>query len=296
MAVRMPLSYISCTDECPENLKLTPLRLANIPPPMALHELSLVSSAVDVAILEPNNSSSIAKIAVLMSTDIVVYGWNITVKPTQIPFSLVSQAVSSVKDDKVSAYLHPVNQQIAFSNDGDIMLLQSCEIGTIINTYSFQDKFLKLVKSTNHSPILGIIRSISVTDSVPYLFHTSGEVVSDPVTTSSSEEKRLVSRSLVASFPSSTYKIELVSMKHRTSNPNNISVDGSAFPAGTNIVFGLTYNGALFANERCLTKDCTSFLLTPTHLIYTSTQHLLKFVHLAPVSGKYNGGRMQDNC
>lgn len=37
---------------------------------------------------------------------------------------------------------------------------------------------------------------------------------------------------------------------------------------------------ALYANERCLVKNCTSFLVSPNHLIFTTSQNLLKFVHL----------------
>lgn len=46
------------------------------------------------------------------------------------------------------------------------------------------------------------------------------------------------------------------------------------------IIFSLAENGSLFANERRLVSNCTSFLVTPAHLILTTSQHLLKFVHL----------------
>ena len=48
-------------------------------------------------------------------------------------------------------------------------------------------------------------------------------------------------------------------------------------------MFGLTTNGKLYANNRLLTSSCTSFQLTPTHLIFT-TQTLLKIVRLCPSS------------
>ena len=46
--------------------------------------------------------------------------------------------------------------------------------------------------------------------------------------------------------------------------------------------FHLTDNGSLLDNQQVLARGCTSFLLTPSHLIFTTSQHLLKFVHLAP--------------
>lgn len=50
------------------------------------------------------------------------------------------------------------------------------------------------------------------------------------------------------------------------------------------IAFGLTSGGALYANDRLLTRNCTSMITTPAHLIFTTSQHLLKFVHLTSVN------------
>ena len=48
-------------------------------------------------------------------------------------------------------------------------------------------------------------------------------------------------------------------------------------------MFSLNSYGRLYANDRELVTNCTSFLLTPVHLILTTTQHMLKFVHLTDV-------------
>lgn len=50
---------------------------------------------------------------------------------------------------------------------------------------------------------------------------------------------------------------------------------------GQLVAFGLSRNGHLYANTRQLVKNCTSFLVTPSHLIFTTSNHLVKFVHLA---------------
>lgn len=47
----------------------------------------------------------------------------------------------------------------------------------------------------------------------------------------------------------------------------------------------MSRNGVLFANQRLLAKNCTSFLLTPAHIVFTTSQHLLKFVHITNVEG-----------
>lgn len=48
-------------------------------------------------------------------------------------------------------------------------------------------------------------------------------------------------------------------------------------------IFRLTENGALFAKERLLSGNCTSFIETPYHLIFTTARNLLKFVHMTAV-------------
>ena len=53
--------------------------------------------------------------------------------------------------------------------------------------------------------------------------------------------------------------------------------------AEQDIVFGLTASGVLHIQsdyKPIRIPSCTSFVLAPSHLIYTTSQHLLKFVHL----------------
>jgi hypothetical protein len=53
------------------------------------------------------------------------------------------------------------------------------------------------------------------------------------------------------------------------------------------VAFGLSRNGHLYANTRQLVKNCTSFVLTPRHLIFTTNNHFVKYVHLVEdVDGK----------
>jgi elongator complex protein 1 len=49
----------------------------------------------------------------------------------------------------------------------------------------------------------------------------------------------------------------------------------------TIVPFGLTRSGTLYAKHQVIAQNCTSFLVTSAHLIYTTSQHLLKFVHLS---------------
>jgi elongator complex protein 1 len=55
---------------------------------------------------------------------------------------------------------------------------------------------------------------------------------------------------------------------------------------GNLAVIGLSRNGHLYADSKLLVKNCTSFLVTPAHLIFTTNNHFLKFIHLTDVEGK----------
>ncbi|UNI16144.1 Putative elongator complex protein 1 [Purpureocillium takamizusanense] len=51
-------------------------------------------------------------------------------------------------------------------------------------------------------------------------------------------------------------------------------------PEGIATAFGLSRSGHIYANSRLLAKSCTSFIITPSHLIFTTSNHLVKYVHL----------------
>ncbi|KAI4244223.1 MAG: hypothetical protein L6R42_010516, partial [Xanthoria sp. 1 TBL-2021] len=59
-----------------------------------------------------------------------------------------------------------------------------------------------------------------------------------------------------------------------------LSLEALSAPTETG-EFKLAENGSLLFKRRLLVTGCTSYLVTPSHLIFTTSQHLLKFVHLA---------------
>ena len=59
---------------------------------------------------------------------------------------------------------------------------------------------------------------------------------------------------------------------------------------GSTTAFGLSRNGHLYANTKLLAKNCTSFVVTPSHLIFTTSNHFVKYVHLTQdVAGMLHG-------
>ncbi|KKA27450.1 hypothetical protein TD95_004691 [Thielaviopsis punctulata] len=62
--------------------------------------------------------------------------------------------------------------------------------------------------------------------------------------------------------------------------PNNLPWWTIATVNNTEIGVGLSRNGVLYAGQTVLAKNCTSFLVTPDHIVFTTNTHLVKFVHL----------------
>jgi len=78
----------SSADEFSEAIKVTPLRIANVPPPMSLHEIQLEQPAIDVGV-----SDSGDEIYVLTERTLNVYKYDISVKPLSSPSLLTTYSV-----------------------------------------------------------------------------------------------------------------------------------------------------------------------------------------------------------
>jgi elongator complex protein 1 len=94
-----------------ENLKLTPLRLAGVPPPMAHNELKLDSNVVDVAFSKSGN-----RIAVLMQSSFAIFLWSLKSRPVPMPILESSYPLSDTADSRP--------RQIAFVDDNEVYVLK----------------------------------------------------------------------------------------------------------------------------------------------------------------------------
>ena len=141
-------------------LKVTPLGLANVPPPMALREIALESNILDVEVIR--KTYDLVHLEMLVRGEIHTYSWQPSTDPRKLPTSINVVAVS---DDKL--YLERSLPTIAGNENTD-----------------------------------------------------------------------------------------------------------------TQISFQLSNNGTLTAGSQTIAKNCTSFITTAAHLIFTTSQHLLKFVHM----------------
>ncbi|EMR88930.1 putative elongator complex protein 1 protein [Botrytis cinerea BcDW1] len=238
-----------------QNLMVTPFRVANVPPPMGHHEVTIQSNAIDVAI---NADASL--LAILHQDGISIFELDATKRVAPTP-TLSGQFTFD------SAIKTTIYQQITFSGKNEILALGRTDTGSVIQGYHLTDMPGEIKeKALENNPTSSVsILSSFVEDDVmhPYVQTSSGDL-----------------HSLAfgdASLSSCNFSKQLpwVDIIPFGDGPN-------AYGDGR-IAFGLSSNGHLFANTRLLVRNCTSFLVTPAHLIFTTTTHLLKFVHITEV-------------
>ncbi|OQE21086.1 hypothetical protein PENSTE_c012G01680 [Penicillium steckii] len=231
-----------------KNLKLTPLRLAGVPPPMAHNELKLDSNAIDVAF-----SKSGTRIAVLTQDSFAVFLWSLKTRPVPVPILESSYPLSNASTSRP--------RQIAFINENEVYVLrESSPNSTVIEKTLLETRATEAV----YEAIGTRFSSIS-----PGIGHDSLWV--------SHKASKGCTYTSISTGPDGTSEAnpwyESPSVDTPWARAVSISEDEK-------ILISMTRTGTLFANKRVLAKNCTSFLVTPSHLLFTTSQHLLKFVHL----------------
>ncbi|KAF2809632.1 IkappaB kinase complex, IKAP component [Mytilinidion resinicola] len=228
------------------SLKLTPMRLTNIPPPMSLHQINLPEIALDAAVSAANS-----RIAILTREGVYVFALDIHKKPVPEP-TLVWRCASPPNH-------YP--RQIAFVSDTDIFLITDQWNGSASTLWKCEEQGV-----TSYGGVSGMRSSSNITSSLDrtgLFVQTSNGAISSIATKQSAPEVEDLCLASVAKFPSPVSLVQVV------------------VHADENICFGLTTSGVLYANGRLLARNCTSFLVTSAHLIFTTTQHYIKFVHIA---------------
>ncbi|KFX90102.1 hypothetical protein O988_08339 [Pseudogymnoascus sp. VKM F-3808] len=230
-----------------KSIKLTPLRSANVPPPMAHYELPIKENTIDVAF-----NADTSRIAVLHQSGIEVYEWEVSGTASSVP--TINGRFTFEKDSE-SSYLHT-----SFDSDGNILVLRRSlhDGASAISFHGFDSETGRMVETKPQSNEPAIALSSFERDDKNHAFiqGPSGDVHSADATDASLSHCKLP-----AFFP----WVEIIQHGEDV------------------IAFGLSPNGHLYANSRCLAKNCTSFLTTPLHLIFTTTTHMLKFVHITDV-------------
>ncbi|KAJ0420730.1 IKI3 family-domain-containing protein [Aspergillus carlsbadensis] len=234
-----------------KNLKLTPLRLSGVPPPMAHNELALDSNAIDVAF-----SKTGTRIAVLMNDHFSIFLWSLKSRPAPVPILESSYPLSDEK--------HCRPRQIAFINDNEVFVLRNRGANnTCIERTTLETRETKVAYEAGDSEqLVSILTSLGHEALWFSNVARPGKTVAYfSITMPSPDEFRI--NPWTQSPAVDTYWAKSV----------QISDDET-------VLISLARTGGLFANKTLLAKNCTSVLLTPSHVIFTTSLHLLKFVHI----------------
>ncbi|KAF4877172.1 Elongator complex protein 1 [Colletotrichum siamense] len=224
-----------------QTVKLTPFRTANVPPPMAWAEPEFPASVVDVA-FDPSNSL----MAVLHRKGLDVFEWQ-----TKGDRSIRPKELAKVVFDAAGVPL-----QVAFSSKTECQILASAE-GLKVETYAVKASGLSLTNTTQLKP----------TETIASIFSYEGD---------SGVEAIAQDRSGKLYRLPSQQAPELLGTQLSTQLPWCEVRDINGRP----VALGMTRNGHLYANSKQLAKNVTSFAVTPAHIIFTTSNHFLKFVHL----------------
>ena len=61
-------------------------------------------------------------------------------------------------------------------------------------------------------------------------------------------------------------------------------------------IYSISKRGELLTGQRVLARNCTSFLVTDKHLVFTTSQHFLKFIELADLQVPADSTDVDDRC
>lgn len=228
-----------------ETVKITPFRTANVPPPMALFEVKAESSVVDVAFGHQNSS-----FAVLHQRGVDIYGL-----PLKNGRSTKPVEVRRLPFDTPNMPEHHMPLRICWVSDNSLRCM------------GYQDDLghLQLVVSTGE----GSSAEISMLDSNLILGATATREDESGVESYGQDQSGRLYRL-------SNSGDDILPIQFTTQLPwFEVSKHDDA-----EMAFGLSRAGHIFANSRLLAKNCTSFVVTPDHLIFTTSNHFVKYVHL----------------
>ena len=260
------------------------MRLANIPPPMALYEINIQYKATDVAIKVNHHEPQSIMIAVLHCDGCSLFDWPVDSMLQKPPTHKWTVNNKEQIEAKGLMYL-----QIAFSTDSSdqdfILILSNDEEASLLWMIDMNGDLVGNFAS-HVKAIEGIVTNGNCVSSATYLVtDENAKVEREQLENDIATYNRDTSFKL-AVFPFSmvpTMSIRCSNKIHKITNMEN---------GLKHIIFTLAENGSLYADRRRLANNCTSFLTTPLHLVFTTSQNLVKFVHMADSSGGNSPSRL----
>lgn len=235
-----------------KTVKITPFRTANVPPPMSMFEIEASHTVIDVAFAQDQS-----RVAVLHHDGVDLYDWQIKKGRSLIPRLLTKYDSNNSNVFAKSA----LQICLTASREPNVLCLdkglkicrfrldEDADRLSVADFVTLEQEILFMHNSFASAPEQGAQGHLHIQGKSGKLLclYGNGDVL-EP---------------LVVGFPLQLPWAEAVEIEDET------------------VAFGLSRSGYLYANSRLLVKNCTSFLVTCDHLIFTTSNHFLKFVHLS---------------
>lgn len=228
-------------------VKITPLSIANVPPPISFREFDINGNINDLAISKSNE-----KYAVLSSEGDIYFS---ELSLNDMKQGKTPQINHKISKDKYITDSNEVAKQIAFLKDLFVAVAIDSPLGSRITLFEVDDINNPFVnESVNTTTKTVLLKSRADFNTVIIEFVDNRVVELD----STLDCKEIVK------FPQLCRDIE-VSFKEDTQQYE---------------AFGISRNGKLFCNENHVVSGVTSLKITESHLLFTTVQSKLCFIHL----------------
>ncbi|KAK4991800.1 putative elongator complex protein 1 [Elasticomyces elasticus] len=180
-------------------------------------------------------------------------------------------------------------RQLAFCGDFLLYVLVDGDKASVTNLCRVQLDALECCSLTPQPSALPITTLFARTDHEKILLQDSAGAVIEASLPINEDPTQLVCE-VKGRFPESCARVEVWQNGDEvncSSLTKAVVIFNILMTPAQSILFGLSNRGYLYARAtsgadygRELVRNCTSFLIAPGHLIFTTSQHLLKFVHL----------------
>ena len=250
---------------------------------MASHELVLAFNVVDIAITGSGPHGSNTRIAVLHSGGICLYEWKLQERLPSIQSLLNSTELPS------DIFFQSISQQVVFMGNHSLLVWHTGPEGSILSTFAMDENIMRYAASSVQNGVRNLIAPAAIVMDIKtsdaYILLNNNEVRGANSVFPKSKGQDPLGGTKIR-LPTFTPRIEVVEYHRKPVRLADSYGNGSRdIDQAHLLTFGLADNGSLYANDRLLTRNCTSFLVTAAHLIFTTTQHLVKFVHMVKVEG-----------
>lgn len=228
-------------------VKITPLSIANVPPPISFREFDINGNINDLAISKSNE-----KYAVLSSEGDIYFS---ELSLNDMKQGKTPQINHKISKDKYITDSNEVAKQIAFLKDLFVAVAIDSPLGSRITLFEVDDINNPFVnESVNTTTKTVLLKSRADFNTVIIEF-VDNRVVELDCTLDCKE---------IVKFPQLCRDIEI-----------SFKEDTQQYEA-----FGISRNGKLFCNENHVVSGVTSLKITESHLLFTTVQSKLCFIHL----------------